>query len=336
VIDPRRAGVLAGWLAWWLCGCTVLRPLNDLEAAEEAQPSQGHAASGVDAGFSPTIASPATVSCPDDMIPLRFADGLGFCVDRDEVSQAHYQSFLQSVGQALSEGAGLDGGDAGGRLREAGGAQGDAGMAANDSDASNMRGVDAGTDAPSSDLCSDNVLEPSNTGDCAGVYRPNERPAEPLSCVDVCDAIAYCAWAGKRLCGGRRGKLIVKTAKTDDLDRNEWYLACAGMEEWPYPYGPEYRRGACNVGTSSPEPVGSFEECRTPDGVADLSGNLAEWTFQSGESDGKRVFVVRGGSFVHEPEAGMCSFQLSKYTQRERYLPYSDARSWVGFRCCSD
>jgi formylglycine-generating enzyme required for sulfatase activity len=75
-------------------------------------------------------------------------------------------------------------------------------------------------------------------------------------------------------------------------------------------------------GSSALEPTGARADCRTPEGVFDLSGNLAEMTEDA---------MKRGGSFrvnavMYQSEYAQCDAQLRVFEG-----VHSDE---VGFRCC--
>ena len=95
-------------------------------------------------------------------------------------------------------------------------------------------------------------------------------PAQPV--VGVCwyEARAYCAW------------LSTQTGLPLHLPTEvEWEAAARGIEARPCPYGPVFDRLATNVletHVKRTTPVGVFPSGRTPQGVADMSGNVYEWT----------------------------------------------------------
>ena len=62
----------------------------------------------------------------------------------------------------------------------------------------------------------------------------------PIAGVDWCDAHAFCAWAGKRLCGKHAaGKFVGSVGSTElgDFNTHEWLLACSDLGQLRYPYG---------------------------------------------------------------------------------------------------
>ncbi len=102
----------------------------------------------------------------------------------------------------------------------------------------------------------------------------------PIHWIDWCDARAYCAFAGKRLCGLVGGQANPQ----NDLDpeKNEWMNACTHQGDSLYPYGPGLVPGACNVGSVSLDdksaPVGSFPKCEGGfPGLFDMVGNVSEF-----------------------------------------------------------
>jgi len=100
-------------------------------------------------------------------------------------------------------------------------------------------------------------------GSCT--LRSSESGDDPVNCVDLAQASAYCTWLGKRL-----------------PKASEWAWAAGGRSRaFPYPWGsePVDPRRAC-IGRSPEQgtcAVGSAPAGASPEGVVDLVGNVAEW-----------------------------------------------------------
>jgi hypothetical protein len=103
-------------------------------------------------------------------------------------------------------------------------------------------------------------------GFCVDVYEfPNKKDTRPTAVEDHQKAVTLCWEEGKRLC-----------------TKNEWRRACRGMQGNKFPYGAVYHPSKCVTKPPKAEapPVqksGSWAECRSEEGVYDLSGNMAEW-----------------------------------------------------------
>jgi hypothetical protein len=107
--------------------------------------------------------------------------------------------------------------------------------------------------------------EPCNAG------QP-EREGHPINCVSWHQASAYCSWVGKRL-------------PTEE----EWEYAARGTDGRRFPWGDASPSNlnlcwSSSVSRISTCPVGSFPAGDSPFGVADMQGNVWEWT-SSGYSD---------------------------------------------------
>ncbi len=142
-------------------------------------------------------------------------------------------------------------------------------------------------------------------------------------------------------------------------DENEWEAAASGFEGREYSWGNDWEDGRCNSDEAKVErtsPVGVFELSNTPDGIADLSGNMWEWTTSDYHSEhnlddfrfdkdmqklwdeqkyeelgskledkNRQLPVLRGGSWGGPADFCRCAI-------RDRYFPVS-RYYLVGFRC---
>jgi formylglycine-generating enzyme len=137
--------------------------------------------------------------------------------------------------------------------------------------------------------------------------RHGDRDRHPINCVDWSQAEAYCKANGKRL-----------------PSEEEWeWAARGGVEGRAHPWGSAepaaqlcWKRGATCA-------VGSFPAGHSVNGVADLSGNVWEWTASRYRDQG---YVVRGGS--HDT---VISAWLSASFSRSH--PPAKRHTDLGFRC---
>jgi sulfatase modifying factor 1 len=153
-------------------------------------------------------------------------------------------------------------------------------------------------------------------------------PDHPIVKVDWCDALAFCAWAGKRLCGNVKDGGPLGTQDSIDPQRDEWMIACTRLGTREYAYGPTYVPGKCNdnsVDASASAAVASFSDCEGGyAGIFDMNGNVTEWENACDDVDGGRVCTNRGSSWVAD---GHCSYASGD--------DYTGASSDWGFRCCA-
>jgi formylglycine-generating enzyme required for sulfatase activity len=149
----------------------------------------------------------------------------------------------------------------------------------------------------------------------------------PMTYVDWCDAKAYCAWAGKRLCG-KTGGGALPMASIDDPAQGEWLAACEGpslnwhpsLDTTGLPLVPcnDYQGAVVQAGTTC---EGSYP------GLFDMEGNAAEWV---DSCDG-----TTGAADNCELAGGNYTGVSTKYCYTD-YVDRRDARyPSYGFRCCA-
>jgi formylglycine-generating enzyme required for sulfatase activity len=141
----------------------------------------------------------------------------------------------------------------------------------------------------------------------------------PVVQVSHHDAMAFAAWAGKRL-------------PTEE----EWEAAARGKNGQLFPWGDRWVvnlgnfEAACLGGTTSVEHYG--RKAMSPFGIFDLLGNVAEWTstphaeqadLQPGRS-GERIYILKGGSWI---TGGIVT---AAWRQIERGKYWTNT---IGFRC---
>jgi formylglycine-generating enzyme required for sulfatase activity len=173
-------------------------------------------------------------------------------------------------------------------------------------------------------------------------YDPINLPHFPVACVDWCDAYAYCAWAGKRLCGRVGGGATPWDAIADE-DESEWFNACSDGGALVFPYGGSYQPLTCvgddydgvagDGAADEAVAVGAAALCvGGRPGLVDMSGNLLEWenSCDSNGSSESNSCRDRGGSFWDGELTLRCQDAGPLHHTRSYY------NKNIGFRCCAD
>lgn len=200
--------------------------------------------------------------------------------------------------------------------------------------------------------CPEDMIAVPSKGSCIDRFEaPNVKGIKPFVARLAKEGIVYCKMKGKELC-------------TDDV----WQSACENEEKkTPFPYGRTYKNGTCNddkiwrsprwglinrhnpndpeanpkarehvEGLNQVEASGAREKCRTESGIADLTGNAAEWvvnTKKKPSSETKEVYpVVMKGCYWAKCLNGInpsCAFTNSNHNGMT-FRSYE-----AGFRCCT-
>ncbi|NMB74948.1 MAG: SUMF1/EgtB/PvdO family nonheme iron enzyme [Myxococcales bacterium] len=151
---------------------------------------------------------------------------------------------------------------------------------------------------------------------CIDIFEyPNGKGAKPVTGVSWAQADQMCKKKGKRLC-----------------TEEEWEFACKGRGNLSFPYGNTFDPEACNSQNADGEGrevgvSGAFAKCFSPFGVADMSGNVSEWT-ASRWADGVGDRTYKGGSASRPNWAVRCASRSN--------LPPGSSKGDLGFRCCAD
>ena len=145
------------------------------------------------------------------------------------------------------------------------------------------------------------------------------RPNFPVASVSWTDALAYARWLGEMLVGSAAtpaplARLLGEGWRVTLPTEAEWEKAARGSDARIYPWGNEPRAERANYQGPGPTRVGAFACPECPHGLADMSGNVWEWTRSPYQPypydpaddtqglDAEALWVMRGGSFSDGPQ----------------------------------
>jgi sulfatase modifying factor 1 len=174
-------------------------------------------------------------------------------------------------------------------------------------------------------------FDPVTTGECANTL--SAPGTAPQTCVDWCDARAFCEANGKKLCGAIGGG----TLGAGDLQNHmfsAWFAACSADGMRTHPYG-AFSAGKCNdataaVGTVAGSPYKGGSCPGGFGGLYDMSGNAAEWIDSCGGANGPndQCFIM-GGSYKSSTATSLACSASSSSNRGNA------SQAHVGFRCCT-
>jgi formylglycine-generating enzyme required for sulfatase activity len=163
----------------------------------------------------------------------------------------------------------------------------------------------------------------------------------PVTFVSWPDALAYCRWLHKTLetaasTPPQTKALLASGWRVTLPNEAEWEKAARGTDGRRYPWGNQPQRTRANYEGTGTTPVGFFACPECAHGLADMSGNVWEWTSSPyqpypydpsddrADLDADALWVIRGGHFGDGP-------QLVRTTTRGAADPGS-RRPFIGFR----
>ena len=174
---------------------------------------------------------------------------------------------------------------------------------------------------------------------CIDKYEaPNQEGVIPFAFQIASDGETWCKTKGKRLC-----------------HEKEWEFSCSSKFNFLYPYGNQHRKSHCNddkiwknanwnLLAKYPkseamkeakrlyqgDKSGFRKECKSNDGVFDLTGNVGEWV-RVDYHPKNYTHVIKGcyWSKCYKGVLPNCKFRNSAHSQNFRSYEF-------GFRCCKN
>ncbi|WP_051957801.1 SUMF1/EgtB/PvdO family nonheme iron enzyme [Desulfobacter vibrioformis] len=140
----------------------------------------------------------------------------------------------------------------------------------------------------------------------------------PVVQISVDDASAYAAWIGRRL-----------------PTEAEWEAAARTDMALKYPWGNEFDPGALNIessGLADTSPVDTYDHAANVFGMADMLGNVMEWTSDTQPSP----FATRKNKIFNVAKGGAWNAKDSVTISSRGLFPFDTTANIIGFRCLSE
>jgi formylglycine-generating enzyme len=307
-MTSRKRAIFAGAMVSMLAAAPACHPSEDIKADKQGTPVQQV---NPDAASKDVVVADGPLphsGCPKDlpgapMVEVPAPDGSLYCIDSREVKQGEYFEFMSVFLVDPLQNA--------------------------------VKKPDANW--PSGPACENNVsLMPFQPDDSPCSTTPqafsakNQYPSYPIACVDWCDAYAYCAWAGKRLCGRIGGGSLAPTEVTD-ATKAQWYNVCSQGGKTAYAYGDAYRGDLSNAATMSTDAATQCRGTSQPfDQVVQIGCNVLEW------QDACEKHPAWTGCGMQFASAGNSSPEVGWRCDRYDEVDIREKDPSVGFRCCRD
>ncbi len=137
------------------------------------------------------------------------------------------------------------------------------------------------------------------------------QPTHPVAFVTWPNALAYCRWLESVLAKapGPTGDLVRAGWRVTLPTEAQWEKAARGGDRRAYPWGDQPRKDRGNFEGTGTTPVGQYACPECPYGLADMSGNVWEWTSSPYQPypydpsddranlDADALWVMRGGHY---------------------------------------
>jgi sulfatase modifying factor 1 len=162
----------------------------------------------------------------------------------------------------------------------------------------------------------------------------------PVNCVTAEHARAFCNWRGARLPSVAEWTLAAGGPEGRTYPWGNLSPSLVSFDEMPvhgsFPPGPA-RHYLCWMGDGTTTetyphatcPVGSYPKGDTPSGIADMAGNVWEWTSDVVTlPQGGKNYVMKGGGFRHDP-TGL--IEVHVVDEQKHARDHFDVD--IGFRC---